>query len=157
MFQLNRYIFWPGEQMPLAKFVSEYRRLYQEAADLFAEFDPCAVQDGVCFRGRQPLQENFCCKNCDYITEIGCNAKSLYCRLWICGTLITDSVLPEEFTVRLAKLKIAARPLCRSIHERLDISDYIKRFYSKKEHALWLAKATKLKSNSISSSSGSQS
>ena len=154
MFQLNRYIFFPGEQMPLANFVSEYHRLYQEATDLFAEFDPCAVQDGACFRGRTN-NPNFCCKGCDYITETGCNAKSLYCRLWVCGILITNGVLPEEFMVRLAELKKEAQPLCRSIHERLDISDYIKRFYSKKEHALWLAEATKHKSNSISSSSGS--
>ena len=157
MFQLNQYMFWPGKQMPLANFISEYRKLYQKATDLFAEFDPCAVQDGVCFRGRldEPLQPNFCCKDCKYITETGCNAEALYCRLWICGALIAKGALSEEFKVRLAKLKGEAGATCRGVNGRYDISDYIKRFYSKKEHALWLAEATKLKSNSISSSSGS--
>jgi len=154
MFQLNQYIFWPGEQMPLAEFISEYRMLCQKATDLFAEFDPCAVQDGVCLRGRTN-DPNFCCSDCDYITETGCSAEALYCKLWTCGALVAESALPEEFMTRLAELKKEAGPLCRGIHGRFDLSDYIRRFYGRKEHALWLAGETKLKSNSISSSSGS--
>ena len=158
MLQISQYIYCPGKKLPLKEFVVEYRKLCQEADDLFSEFNPCDIHDAACYRGRHNdnnANANFCCGNCEYLTETGCKAEALKCKIWVCGAIVLSSGLTYEFKTQLAALGKKVNLLCRHFGYRKDLPDYIMHFYGKKGYRKWLVEETKLKSNSISSSSES--
>ena len=146
---------WPSARPPLilTEFVTRYRNIYQQGVELFTEFNPCAVQNGTCFQGRLlKSSHHFCCDNCDYITDTGCTAEALYCKLWICGALRAQAKLHPKFRDQLNSLVKQSGKLCRSQGGRLDLSDYIKRFYGIEEYDKW--KITEASSAAASSMSG---
>jgi hypothetical protein len=131
MFSIKQSVFYPGKQMPMDEFVNEYRKLYQEGIDLFAEFDPCEIHDGGCYDGRNG-GSHFCCSNCDYITDAGCTVDSMWCKLWLCGTLRSKKELPKEFKDQLNILVLRSGKLCRGRGGRFGLSRYILMFYGMK-------------------------
>jgi hypothetical protein len=148
MFSVRQSIFHPGRQLPMTEFVSEYRKLYQEGIDLFAEFDPCEIHDGGCYDGRNGGTD-FCCSKCDSITDTGCTINSIYCKLWICGTLRSKKELPKEFKDQLNALIRRSGELCRNRAGRYGLGKYILMFYGMKGHRKW--RASEMKSSSTSS------
>lgn len=119
--------------MTLDEFVAEYQALYQEGIDLFTEFDPCAIRDGSCKQGRDQNSSSFCCKYCGYLTETGCSAQSLWCKLWTCVSLKPKL----EFHQRATELRRKASVLCQGHAGRFDLSDYILMFFGKEKWQEW--------------------
>ena len=114
----------------LTEFIREYNKIYQEGTELFNKFNICDISNGTCYRGRR--QENpayFCCDGCEYLSDTGCTAKSLWCKLWLCyiGERKAKGMLEFERERKLLKTK--ADKLCRGTHGRYNMSDYIRRFY----------------------------
>ena len=144
---------WPDQGLSLDDFVSQYRKLYQDGIDLFAEFDPCRIHDGLCMRGRRDHgleSSNFCCSGCEYLTSEGCTTDSIWCKLWTCGATKSDQV----FGRKRQELNSMANDLCRGNGGRYGLDVFIKRFFGEEEYDKWSAKEMKPKSNSISLSSG---
>ena len=142
MFSFRQYIHYPGQQLPMEDFISEYRKLYQEGTDLFAEFDPCEIRDGGCYDGRNG-GTNFCCSKCDFITDDGCTIDSIYCKLWLCGTLRSKKELPKEFKDQLNVLVRRAEKLCRGKGGRYGLVRYIFMYYGKKGYEEFEANESK--------------
>ena len=149
MFGFVHHLHYPGRELPLDDFIKEYRRLYQAGIDLFAEFNPCEIHDGHCYDGRREGGTDFCCSKCDHITDTGCTAEALYCKLWLCSSLRSKSYLPREFTEQLNILIKQAGTLCRGRGGRRNLSDYVVMFYGKKGYRKW--RVSEMRSNSISS------
>lgn len=147
MFEFTQHLHYPGNELLLDDFISEYRRLYQAGIDLFAEFDPCEIYDGNCYGGRNGGTP-FCCSHCEHLTDVGCNAEALYCKLWVCGALRAKKNLPKEFIAQLNELVKRAGALCRGWSGRQDLSKYITMFYGKKRYRKWRVSETKSKSTS---------
>jgi len=147
MFEFTQHLRYPGRELPLDDFVSEYRRLYQVGIDLFAEFNPCEIHDGHCYDGRNGGTD-FCCSKCEHVTDAGCTAEALYCKLWICSALRSKSPLPREFTEQLNVIVKEAGIICRGMGGRRDLSEYIVMYYGKKGYRKWRVSETR--SNSIS-------
>ncbi len=79
-----------------------YDQLFQEADELFKKFDPCYVIAEKCLRARFG-GENFCCKECKYLSDSGCTIKALLCRLWLCPECTThwNNILTKIMTGNL--------------------------------------------------------
>jgi len=153
MFGFRHEICKPDHKLPLNEFVNEYRNIYQQGVELFTEFNPCAVQNGTCFQSRFLKDgHHFCCSGCDYITDTGCTAEALWCKLWVCGVLRAQAKLQPEFIDQLNSLVKQSGKLCHGIGGRRDLSDYIKRFYGIEEYDKW--KITEASSVAASSMSG---
>ena len=149
MLKITKLIRYPKHELPLTYFVNEYRKIYQEVVDLFDEFNPCDIHDCACWRSRRRSGPSFCCDDCDYLTDDGCRAESIWCKLWICGPL--KQAVPYRFAKRLNALVIRSSKICHGYGGRTDLSDYLYRFYGEKEFEEW--KTTEMKSDSISSMS----
>jgi hypothetical protein len=81
--------------------MNRYDKLYREADKLMFKFNPCAVKNGTCMKGRAKIRfdrGSFCCGGCKYLARKGCRVKALLCRLWTCSYL--DTVVPVEFKLR---------------------------------------------------------
>lgn len=152
MFGFTQHLRYPGNELPMDDFISEYRRLYQAGIDLFAEFNPCEIHDCNCYDGRNGGTP-FCCSECEHLTDAGCAAEALYCKLWLCGTLRTKKDLPKEFIAQLNAIVKEAGIVCRGMGGRRDLSRYITMFYGKEGYQKWIA--SKTRSSSISSQLGS--
>ncbi|MFA5994736.1 MAG: hypothetical protein WC823_07310 [Parcubacteria group bacterium] len=60
-----------------------YDELYAEASAILAEHNPCAIENGKCFRGEP------CCEDCNYLSrKKGCTVQSLVCKLFLCQAAI---------------------------------------------------------------------
>lgn len=60
-----------------------YDLIYDKADKLLKEFNPCDVHKTL-FGDIFCKCRNFCCCDCDYLSEKGCTVKALYCKLWRC-------------------------------------------------------------------------
>jgi len=150
MLKIKSSVRWHTQKLLLGEFVSEYRKIYQQGVELFSEFNPCAAQDGSCIKSRTlKFEKPFCCDGCDYLTDTGCNAEALYCKLWLCGVLRGQIKLPLEFINQVDDLAKQSRELCRHVGGRKDLSDYIKLFYGVKGYRKW--KTTEVLSHAASS------
>lgn len=144
MLSVRQYTYYPGDGHSMDEFVSEYRRIYQEGTALFAEFDPCEIHDGKCFQGRSCKDtKSFCCTKCDHLSDTGCTVESLFCKLWICGALRANKVLPKEFKERLNVLIRAAGVICRQHGGRFAITKYIMMYYGKEGYEEFEANESK--------------
>lgn len=84
-----------------------YDDLFEEADNLFKEYNPCKVKNGKCVRGEP------CCASADEkCTHLdlpkGCNIKSLTCKLWLCG-IIEDLEEDPTYLHFLRELKSLKR------------------------------------------------
>lgn len=83
--------------MTLKELSAEYDRLYEEADELFKEYNPCQFENGKCSRNRAdiksghfrpegPCVSNGCCTTtmCEHLTPKGCSIKALGCKLHVC-------------------------------------------------------------------------
>jgi len=127
------------KNVPLDEFISEYRRIYQRGTELFAQYNPCEAQDNSCWSSRNDENRTtpFCCSGCEYVSDAGCLAEALWCKLWICGSLRVFNRISKEFSDELAELNRQAGQLCHHIGGRRDMGDFIKRIYGPKVHKQW--------------------
>jgi hypothetical protein len=93
---------------PDPKLESIYIQLYEKADALFQEYDICGtgVGDGKCFGNRKVFSgrgPDRCCKGCQHLgPEKVCQVISLYCKLWICGSVV---VAAQHDPVLMAHVK----------------------------------------------------
>lgn len=77
----------------------EYDRLYQQAADILKEHNPCEIKScWDCVGGRNLLRNpTYCCSGCPFVSKKGrCTVKALGCKIWIC-----KSAAQTEYTIQL--------------------------------------------------------
>ena len=60
-----------------------YDRIYDIADKIWKKYDPCQIKDNKCI-GMHSGFEQLCCGDCKYWTKVGCNVKSLGCKLSYC-------------------------------------------------------------------------
>jgi hypothetical protein len=77
-----------------------YDELYAKANTVLAEYNPCAIKNGQCFRGEP------CCEDCNYLSrKKGCTVQSLACKLFLCQAAINK--FPECYAELKAIREIA--------------------------------------------------
>ena len=74
-----------------------YSKLYRIAGHILRETNPCQIQKDAegrvsCRDTRSPLRaggstQTLCCGGCRHLSDKGCNAEALSCKLWACWTL----------------------------------------------------------------------
>ena len=68
----------------------EYDKLYQQAADILKDENPCQVKScRICAGGTGTLLDRrsptYCCSGCPFVSKKGrCTVKALGCKIWIC-------------------------------------------------------------------------
>ena len=132
MFSVEHYIVRPPQKLTVYEFIDEYRRLYQAAQEVFDEYNPCDVQDGVCLRGRSGIKydnDNFCCAGCDWLTDTGCSVEALWCKMWTCRIIITGNNTPQDFRDKLNAINHGAGTLLKGVGGRRRLEYYIAYFY----------------------------
>lgn len=151
MLAINHSIHWEEQKLPLTEFVERYNQLFQEAINLFAEFNPCEIHDSSCIRGRMindrtgKHEDNFCCEGCEYLTDQGCITNSMWCKLWSCLGIREN----KGFRVRQSELRRRADDLCTGRGGRYGLDIYIKRFYSEEEYGVWKTTEVLSQGNSL--------
>lgn len=79
-----------GEFIVAKELVPKYLALNDRATALLKKYNPCAVSEGTCARGRSG-GTNFCCSGCKNLGVNGCTVHKLQCALWMCDyTLIPE-------------------------------------------------------------------
>lgn len=143
-FPVEEYLRPAKTPLTVEQFVNEYRRIYQEGQLLFDTFQPCKIKDSTCVCGRDNNVKSFCCEGCKYLSKSGCLAESIWCKLWLCGYVKgygwpkdDRRQLSPEFKLAHRLLVGRANELCRGIGGRLDLSDFIGRFYGKRTMETW--------------------
>lgn len=101
---------------------AEYDRLYDEAARILREDDPCQIRrdpDGIvrCTSVRAKMkmksyaymrtqQTQLCCTSCKHLGPEGCTVQSLCCKVWLCdGLRETDTAAKLRAVERKATVK----------------------------------------------------
>ena len=69
-----------------------YDKLYKIADFLLKKHNPCKFSNGKCGGSKSHMFKEGCCVGCNYLKEDGCSVKALYCKLWVCGTVNTDTL-----------------------------------------------------------------
>ncbi len=72
-----------------------YDFLYDLADMEIRKHNPCKVEDGKCIRGY------FCCRGCKHLSSVGCTVKGLYCKIWLCQSVLQKlhEKTPESLTL----------------------------------------------------------
>jgi len=115
-----------AKELTPEEFSEKYDELYQQALAVFAEYNPCKIEDcsdgehKTCARGRLHDRESFCCYGCEHLSDDGCTVECLWCKLWFCqgppnsqydkyrGKLLN---VPYEFFTKLGALRVEAEGL----------------------------------------------
>lgn len=148
-FTVEEYVRPIRTPLTLEQFVKEYRKIYAEGQLLLDTFNPCRIRNGSCTAGRNTEIESFCCRGCQYLSDSGCLAEALWCKLWLCGYVKgydwpkdDPRQLRPEFKLAHRNLIMRANELCRGIGGRLDLSDYVLKFYGVRTLDKWKTKQT---------------
>ena len=59
-----------------------YDTLYEIGQRILDNHNPCEIAKNRC----SAKHHSFCCGGCQHLTENGCKAKALWCKLWLCGS-----------------------------------------------------------------------
>ena len=129
MFEVEQFTYWPGQEMPIDRFVFNYEQLYRRGVDLFTMYNPCEIKEGRCING------DFCCSGCPYLSDKGCTVQALWCKLWLCGYRFTG--VPRKFIDGLRQLRTEFRNLCFGWGGRDSLHDYVRNFYGPEKYAKW--------------------
>ena len=142
--EIQEFQLWPGQKLPLNDFVSEYRKLYAQAKQLFAQHNPCDIHDSTCLRGRKDGGTHFCCSGCEYQASDGCTTDSIWCALWTC--IAIQGVISKDFKAQLNALNHKANDLCHGHGGRYGLSRYIRKFYGPEAYESWKTIQTSINS-----------
>ena len=129
-FSVKEKIVMPNN-LTLVEFTHEYNKLYQEGIDLFTKHNICDVYDNTCLNGRESSKISFCCGGCQYLSNNGCTTNALWCKLWLCATGRIEAGKIAGFLAKRGSLLRRFYKLCPSGCGRLNLSDYVRRYYYK--------------------------
>lgn len=126
-----------SKDLTIPEFVHRYRDIYSRAQKLFDKYNPCQVYDGTCYAGRIiPSHRHFCCSGCKYLSETGCVAEALECKLWICYTIAQKAGLlfPSFLTERQDLYQEAMESIPTFGRIREDLLDHLIRYFGKEAY-----------------------
>lgn len=72
-------------------------RIYRHADRLIRKHNPCRIENGKCAYGE------FCCNDCEHLTETGCSIECLMCKLYLCYKVHTNVLLSKTLARMLQK------------------------------------------------------